>query len=511
MSTEHAVVIGSGMGGMAAAIRLRARGYAVTPLEANDQLGGRASTWTSEGFRFDAGPTVVTAPYLFDELFRLVGRDPNDYYEMQPVDPYYRVKFDDGNSFDYVGDEERILAQIEKLSPQDVDGYRRLAKHSEEIFDIGYMKLADVPFDTVGEMMRAAPDMIRLKNYRSVYGAVASYIKDPRLRQVFTFQPLLIGGNPFNCPSIYLLIHWLERKWGVWFPKGGMGALVAAMGRLMDEIGIEVKLNSPVEHIDVVDGKAKAVRLEGGSTINCDLVVSNADPAVVYTKLIDAKHRKKHTDRSVNRKRQSMSLFVAYFGAEGRWEDTAHHTILLGSRYKKLLHEVFNKRTLADDFSLYLHRPAWTDKSLDPEGGEGFYVLSPVPNQKSGINWAETAPEYMEKIMDYLDQGELPGIKAKLKTSFHIDPRHFEGPLRSKDGAAFGVEPILRQSAYFRFHNKSADVGGLYFCGANTHPGAGLPGVLCSAKVLDRVLPDPAHKLDIPPASRIVSATRASA
>ena len=410
-----------------------------------------------------------------------------------------------------MGDEERILSQIEKLSPQDVDGYRRLAKHSEEIFDIGYTQLADVPFDTIGEMMRAAPHMIRLKNYRSVYGAVASYIKDPRLRQVFTFQPLLIGGNPFNCPSIYLLIHWLERKWGVWFPKGGMGALVGAMGRLMDEIGVDVRLNSPVEHIDVVDGKAKSVRLADGSTMNCDLIVSNADPAVVYTKLIDAKHRKKHTDRSVNRKRQSMSLFVAYFGAEGSWKDTAHHTILLGPRYKELLKEVFHTKTLADDFSLYLHRPAWTDTSLDPEGGEGFYVLSPVPNQKSGINWEEKAPEYMERIMNYLDQGELPGIKENLKTSFHIDPRHFEGTLRSKDGAAFGVEPILRQSAYFRFHNKSPDVGGLYFCGANTHPGAGLPGVLCSAKVLDRVLPEPTQRLDIPEASRIISPDRLSA
>jgi phytoene desaturase len=500
MSTEHAVVVGAGMGGMAAAIRLRARGYRVTLLEANEQLGGRAATFHSEGFRFDGGPTVVTAPYLFDELFQLVGRDPKDYYEMQPVDPFYRVKFDDGEMFDYVGDEQRILSQIERLSPRDVDGYRRLAAHSQEIFDIGYTQLADVPFDTIGEMMRAAPHMIRLRNYRSVYGAVASYIKDPRLRQVFTFQPLLIGGNPFHCPSIYLLIHWLERKWGVWFPKGGMGALVQAMGRLMEEIGIDIRLNSPIEHIDVVNGKAKSVRLAGGQTVNADLVVSNADPSTVYTKFIDPQHRKKHTDRNVKRKKQSMSLFVAYFGAEGSWKDTAHHTILLGPRYKELLHDIFRKKVLSDDFSLYLHRPAWTDTSLDPQGGEGFYVLSPVPNQKSGIDWGEVGPAYMDKIMTYLDEGELPGIKANLKTSFYIDPRHFEGKLQSMDGAAFGVEPVLQQSAYFRYHNRSPDVEGLFFCGANTHPGAGLPGVLCSAKVLDRVLPTPAQKEPIPEA-----------
>ena len=500
MSQQTAIVIGSGLGGLAAAIRLRTKGYKTTLLEANEQLGGRASVFRRDGFVYDAGPTVVTAPHLFEELFRMAGRDPADYYEMLPVDPYYRVKFPDGSHFDYVGEEERILAQIAELSPRDVDGYRKLAAKSRDIFSVGYDQLVDVPFHELSTMLKAVPDMMRLGSYRSVYSMVGSYIHDERLRQVFTFQPLLIGGNPFDASSIYLLIHWLERKWGVWFPRGGTNAMVAAMGRLLEDIGVDVHLNAPVARIAVTNGSVSAVHTEDGRTFNADVVVSNADPSVVYTKLIAPEHRRYNTDRKVSGRRQSMSLFVAYFGSKKQYPETRHHTILMGPRYRGLLHDIFHKRVLADDFSLYLHRPGWTDPSLAPEGKDGFYVLSPVPNQKSGIDWEKQAEPYWNRILDALDQGELPGIKDNLEHSFHIDPRYFEGKLRSMDGAAFGIEPILLQSAWFRYHNKSPDVGGLFFVGASVHPGAGMPGVLQTAAVVDKLVPQAATPLALPAA-----------
>ncbi|TVQ94458.1 MAG: phytoene desaturase [Deltaproteobacteria bacterium] len=498
MTTQTAIVIGSGLGGLAAAIRLRTKGYRTILLEANEQLGGRASVFKRDGFTYDAGPTVVTAPHLFEELFRMAGRDPDDYYEMVPVDPYYRVEFPDGSHFDYVGEEERILAQIAEMSPGDVDGYRKLAQKSHDIFSVGYDELVDQPFHELGTMLRAVPDMMRLGSYRSVYSMVSSYIRDERLRQVFTFQPLLIGGNPFDASSIYLLIHWLERKWGVWFPKGGTNAMVAAMGRLLEDIGVEVHLNAPVERIAVTNGVVSAVHTEGGQTFDCDLIVSNADPSVVYTKLIAPEHRRVHTDRNVSRKRQSMSLFVAYFGSSKPYPDVRHHTIIMGPRYRGLLRDIFHKRVLADDFSLYLHRPGWTDPTLAPEGKDGFYVLSPVPNQKSGIDWSKEAEPYWQRILDSLEKSHLPGIKDNLEHSFHIDPRYFEGKLRSMDGAAFGIEPVLTQSAWFRYHNKSPDVGGLFFVGASVHPGAGMPGVLQTAAVVDKLVPTADDPLALP-------------
>jgi len=488
--SNRAVVIGAGFGGLAAAIRLRARGHEVTIVEATDQPGGRASVFKRDGFTFDAGPTVITAPYLIDELFELVGRNPRDYFQLAPVDPFYRIEFPDASTFDYVGDEERLLANIEAMSPRDVQGYRRMAAHIKEIFDIGYTELADQPFDKLSEMLRVVPDMIRLKSYRSVYGLVASYIEDPRLRQVFSFQPLLVGGNPFQTSSIYMLIHWLERKWGVHFALGGTTAIVDALVRLLDDLGVELRLNAPVSSIEVKDGRATAVHIEDGTSIPCDTIVCNADPSTVYTKLIDPSHRRRVTDRFVNRKKQSMSLFVTYFGTRKTYPDLAHHTIILSHRYKELLQDIFQRKVLAEDFSLYLHAPTRTDPSLAPEGHEAFYVLSPVPNQRSGIDWEREHQAYEDRILDFLDATHLPGLRENLVTSFSVDPRYFEGRLRSMDGAAFGIEPRLTQSAYFRYHNRSDDVGGLFFAGASTHPGAGVPGVLCGAKVLERVLPD---------------------
>jgi phytoene desaturase len=489
MSGRRAVVIGSGFGGLAAAIRLRARGYGVTVLEALDQPGGRARVFRRDGFTFDAGPTVITAPYLLEELFTLAGRRMRDYVELMPVDPFYRVMFHDGTHFDYVGDEERLLAQIHDFNPPDVDGYRRLAAHAERIFDVGYTQLADQPFDRAADMMRVIPAMMKLGSYRSVYGMVAHYIRDERLRQLLTFEPLLVGGNPFSTTSIYLLIHWLERKWGVHFARGGTTAIVQALVRLLEEQGAELRLNAPVEEIEVQGGRATGVRTEDGTVHAADVVVSNADPSYVYSRMVAPAHRRRHTDRAVRGKRQSMSLFVAYFGTRRQYPELKHHTILLGSRYRELLRDIFGRKVLADDFSLYLHAPTRSDPALAPPGHEAFYVLSPVPNNRSGIDWEREAEPYFDRIVDALEARLLPGLRENLVSPSFLTPFDFEHTLRSVDGAAFGPEPILTQSAYFRYHNRCSDVGGLYFVGAGTHPGGGVPGVLCSAKVLERVVP----------------------
>ncbi|MBN2799889.1 MAG: phytoene desaturase [Deltaproteobacteria bacterium] len=497
--TKPIVIIGAGYGGLAAAIRLRARGWPVHIVEAGPQPGGRGRVFQRDGHRFDAGPTVITAPYLLDELFALLGRRLEDYAELVPVDPFYRVRFSEGGHFDYVQDDERLLAQIEAFNPRDVDGYQRMVKHSRRIFEIGYQQLADVPFDSFTDMLRVAPDMLRLGNHRSVYGMVSSYIRDPRLRQVFTFQPLLIGGNPFNVSSIYLLIHWLERKWGVWFPKGGSYALIEAMVKLLGEVDVPVQLNAPVEEILVEGGRATGVRLADGTVIEASHVVSNADPTHTYKELIAPEHRRKHTDQRAGRVRQSMGLFVGYFGVEGDYNDTLrHHEILLGPRYKELLHDIFDRRVLADDFSLYLHNPSRTDPSLAPAGRSSFYVLSPVPNQRSGLDWSELGEAYFDKILGHLEDRLMPGLRGRITTRFHLTPRYFEESLRSPDGAGFGPEPTLTQSAWFRYHNRSEDVKSLFFVGAGTHPGAGVPGVITGAKVLDRIVPDPAERLDLP-------------
>jgi phytoene desaturase len=485
-------VIGSGFGGLAAAVRLRARGYEVSVLEALDQPGGRARVFRQDGFTFDAGPTVITAPYLLDELFALVGRESSEYFELMPVDPFYRILFHDGSTFDYVGDDERLFAEIAKFNPRDVDGYRRLVQHSRRIFEVGYEQLADRPFTRPADMLRVLPQMMRLGSHRSVYDVVSSYIRDDRLRQAFTFEPLLVGGDPFRTTSIYLLIHWLERKWGVHFARGGTTAIVSGLVRLLRDVGVEVRLNSAVSRIVVEQGRAQGVELESGEFVRADVVVSNADPSYVYGHMIEARHRRRHTARRLERVKQSMGLFVAYFGTAVQYPELKHHTIVLGPRYRGLLDDIFRRRVLADDFSLYLHAPTRSDAALAPAGHEAFYVLSPVPNNRSGIDWNAVAPEYMERILESLEERLLPAVRRNVVTQRLLTPRDFEQDLRSVDGSAFGPEPVLTQSAYFRYHNVSEDVAGLYFVGAGTHPGGGVPGVLNSARVLDRIVPEPA-------------------
>jgi phytoene desaturase len=495
---SRAVVIGAGFGGLAAAVRLRARGYEVTLLEALDQPGGRARVFAQDGFSFDAGPTVITAPYLFDELFALVGRDARDYFELVPVDPFYRILFHDGGSFDFVGDEERLLAQIAQMSPRDVDGYRRLAAKAKAIFDVGYTKLADQPFHRASRMAAVLPSMMQLESFRSVYAMVSRYIRDERLRQVFTFEPLLVGGNPFRTTSIYLLIHWLERQWGVYYARGGTGAIVRALVTLLEELDVDVRMNEPVAEIVVERGRAVGVVTSSGQRIAADIVVANGDPSKIYADLVDAKNRSKHTDRAISRVKQSMSLFVGYFRTSRQYTDLAHHTVIMGPRYEGLLDDIFRRRVLADDFSLYLHAPTRSDPSMAPAGHDAFYVLAPVPNNRGGVDWSARGDEYFDRILAELERRVIPGARASMVTSLRMTPHDFEHTLRSRDGAAFGPEPLLTQSAWFRYHNRSPDVDRLYFVGAGTHPGAGVPGVLNSAKVLDRVVPPAATRVAEP-------------
>lgn len=488
-SPRHAVVIGSGFGGLAAAVRLGARGYAVTVLERLDAPGGRAIVREREGFTFDSGPTVITAPWLFEELWELCGKKLADDVDLRPVSPFYRIRFDDGVLFDYTGDASAMRREIEKLSPGDVEGYERFLAASRDIFQIGFEELADKPFGTWMDMARILPDMMRLRSFRSVYSMVSSYVKDERLRQVFSFHPLLVGGNPFTTTSIYTLIAFLERKWGVHFPIGGTGALVRGLVNLIEGQGGKVRCNAPVERILVEGKRAVGVRLENGEVIWADVVVSNADSAWTYRHLVAPEHRRKWTDRRVESMRYSMGLFVWYFGTKRKYEDVAHHTILLGPRYEGLLVDIFDKKRLAADFSLYLHRPTATDPSMAPPGCDAFYVLSPVPHLESGTDWAREAEPYRQKIARYLQSTILPGLEDSIAVSEVLTPRGFQDGLSSFRGAAFGMEPVLWQSAYFRPHNQSEDIEGLYLVGAGTHPGAGVPGVLSSARVLDKLVP----------------------
>jgi phytoene desaturase len=488
-SPPHAVIIGSGFGGLAAAVRLGARGYRVTVLERLDAPGGRAYVRRRGGFVFDSGPTVITAPFLFEELWALAGKRLADDVDLRPVDPFYRIRFDDGSSFEYTGDPARMRAEVARLAPGDVEGYERFVRASEDIFRVGFEQLAHVPFGTWTDMARVVPAMIRLGSFRSVYAMVASHVRDDRLRQVLSFHPLLVGGNPFSTTSIYTLIAFLERRWGVHFPIGGTGALVDGLVRLVEGQGGLVRCNASVDEVRVERGRATGVRLASGEVIDADVVVSNADAAWTYRHLVPGAARRKWTDARIDRARYSMGLFVWYFGVKRLYPDVAHHTILLGPRYRGLLDDIFFQKTLAEDFSLYLHRPTATDPALAPPGCEAFYVLSPVPHLGSGTDWAAQAEPYRRAIQARLEETVLPGLGEALVVSEVTTPQHFADDLLAFRGAAFGMEPVLTQSAYFRPHNRSEDVEGLYLVGAGTHPGAGVPGVLSSARVLDGLVP----------------------
>jgi phytoene desaturase len=459
-------------------------------LEQLDAPGGRAYVYRQDGFTFDAGPTIVTAPFVLEDLWRLCGKEMSGDIDLRPVSPFYRIRFHDGASFDYVGDQASMEREIARFSPDDVAGYRRFMRTSETIFKIGFEQLGHVPFGSFVDMVRIAPDLIRLQGYRTVHSLVASYVKNPRLRQVLSFHPLLIGGNPFTATSVYCLIAHLERRWGVHFAMGGTGTLVDGLVRLIEGQGGIVRCGEEVSEITVRHRAATGVRLTSGECISADIVVSNADSAWTYRHLLPAAVRRRWSNRRIERARYSMSLFVWYFGTNRKYPGVPHHTILLGPRYRDLLADIFERRVLAPDFSLYLHRPTATDPSLAPEGCDAFYVLSPVPHLESGVNWSAQSEIYRKSIERYLDQTLLPDLARHVVTSRMLTPQDFQDELNSFRGAAFGLEPVLSQSAWFRPHNKSEEVDRLYLVGAGTHPGAGLPGVLSSARILDSIVPD---------------------
>lgn len=488
-SRPHAVVIGSGFGGLAAAIRLGARGYRVTVLERLAYPGGRAGVLLQDGFTFDRGPTIVTAPFLFDELWQLCGKRRADHVDLRAMDPFYRIRFDDGDEIACGADDVAMRREVLRVSPDDLAGYEAFLLKAREICRIGFEQLGDQPFGSPMDMLRIAPDLLRLQGYRSVHGLVARYVRSPKLRVMLSFHPLLIGGNPFRAPAIYCLIPDLERRWGVHYPMGGVGRLVQGLVDLIRGQGGTVRHGANVARIVTRDGRARGVMLDDGRTIPAEIVVSNADAAWTYGRLVDPSERRRWGAGRIGRARYSMGLFVWYFGTRRRYDAVGHHTILLGPRYRELLRDIFDRKRLSDDFSIYLHRPTATDPSVAPAGCDAFYALCPVPNLDGGTDWGVEGERRREAVMRRLSQTVLPGLERDIVTSSFVTPLHFRDDLQSVKGAGFGLEPVLTQSAWFRPHNRSETIAGLYLVGAGTHPGAGLPGVLSSARILDKVVP----------------------
>ncbi len=485
-----AIVIGAGFGGLAAAARLCRRGYQVTVLERLDQPGGRARMFRQDGFSFDAGPTIITAPFIFEELWEFCGGKLSDDVTLVPMDPFYRLLFDDGSTFDASADPVKMETEIAKLSPDDVEGYRRFFERSKTLYEIGFEDMGTIPYSSVMDLIKSVPDIVRLQGYRSIHSLVTSYIKDERIRIALSFHPLFIGGNPFSASAIYGLIAYLERTFGVHYAMGGTHTIAQGMVKLIERQGGMIRYGTDVSEITLEGQKATGVRLASGEVLPADIVVSNADSAWTYRNLLPNSARGKWSNAKLDRSRYSMSLFVWYFGTKRRFDDVPHHTIVLGPRYKELLKDIFDKKHLAEDFSLYLHRPSATDPSVAPEGCDAFYVLAPVPHLGSGTDWESKAESYRQQISKRLSETLMPGLEDEIITSKIMTPVDFRDDLNSIHGAAFGLEPILLQSAYFRPHNKSEDIENLFLVGAGTHPGAGLPGVVTSARILDQVIPN---------------------
>lgn len=484
------IIIGAGFGGLAAAVRLAARGHTVEIYEKQDKPGGKAYVLEVDGFRFDTGPTVITAPFLFDDLWRAAGRRREDYFELRPCDPFYRIYDHTGRWFDHNADEAAVLRQIERISPPDVDGYRRFLASTRPIFQKGFVELADQPFLRFGDMLRVAPDLARLRSFESVYRYVSRYLQDDFLRRCFSFHPLFIGGNPFHASSIYAMVHYLEREWGVYYAVGGTGAIVAALVRLLCELGVAIHLNAEVRELIVEGRRIAGVALADGTVRRADVVVSNADVAHTYADLIEPRHRRHFTDRRLRAMRHSMSLVVLYLGTRRTYHDPrlVRHNIIFGPRYRELLDDIFARKRVADDFSLYLHMPARDQPEVAPPGCDAFYVLSPVPNLASQADWAILARPYRDMLVRFLEERFLPELSQHIVVERMMDPRDFQRRQNSYLGAAFALEPTLLQSAWFRPHNRSEEFENLYFVGAGTHPGAGIPGVLSSAVILERLV-----------------------
>ncbi|MEL6751502.1 MAG: phytoene desaturase, partial [Pseudomonadota bacterium] len=482
-------VIGSGFGGLAAAVRLGARGYRVTVVEKLDQPGGRARVFKQDGYTFDAGPTIITAPFVLDELWNLCGKKLADHVPLKRMDPFYRIRFDDGTYFACNDSAEDMRAQIAKFEPDDVPGYERFMADSKANYEVGFEKLGDKSFGSLWKMVKFVPWLAARRADRSVFSHVAGYIKNSKLRIALSFHPLFVGGNPLRVTSIYSLIAYMEREFGVHYAWGGTGSLVRGMVDLIEGQGGAVRLNAPVARLMIEDETAKGVVLESGEEIAADIVVSNADVTWTYDNLLPGRKAKRWSKKKLAKTKLSMSLFVWYFGTDKQFDDVDHHTILMGPRYKELLRDIFDRKVLADDFSLYLYRPSASDPSVAPEGCDAFYVLAPVPHLEGGVNWSEHSETYRAKIQKHLEDTIMPGLGDHVVTSRLMTPDDFVSDLNAPHGAAFGPEPIITQSAWFRPHNQSEEVANFYLVGAGTHPGAGVPSVITSAKVLDEIVP----------------------
>ena len=482
------LVIGSGFGGIAAALRLRAKGHEVTLVEKHKDLGGRARVFNKNGFIFDGGPTVITAPYLINELFELFNKKSENYINLKPLKTWYRFIFEDGTKFDYSGDEDLMKRQIGTINKDDIKGYEQLVNFTKKIFDKGFTELSDVPFNKPMSMAKQLPALLKLKSYRSVYSLVSSYVKNEKLRRMLSMHPLLVGGNPFTTTSIYGLILYLEKKWGIHYSMGGTGNIINALEKLMEEENIKIIKGHEATKILSINNKISGVKLDNQKEISIDNVVCNADPPSVYERLIENKKTSSLFEWKKNRMQYSMGLFVYYFGTKKTYDDVEHHTIKFGEKYKEHLDDIFNKKKLNTDISYYLHRPSATDKSMAPEGNDCFYVLVPVPNNQSKIDWSIEGEKMKNLVVSKMEKDLMPNLRENIIQDFYLTPDYFEKELNTKYGSGFSIQPKFSQSAYFRFHNKSEIYDGLYFVGAGTHPGAGIPGVLSSAKVLDKIL-----------------------
>jgi phytoene desaturase len=481
---KTAIVIGAGFGGLALGMRLQSAGVKTTIIEARDKPGGRGYHWNRQGFVFDAGPTVITDPPCLEELWSISGAKLSDDVDLMPVKPFYRLNWPDGTQYDYSNDEAELREEIRKLSPDDVAGYEKFQEYSKGVEKEGYQKLGSVAFLNFASMIKAAPALMKYQAWRSVYSIASKYVKNEKLRQALSFQTLLVGGNPMNTSAIYALIHTIEKRGGVWFARGGTNQLVAGMVRHFERMGGELRLSSPVAKIATQGNRATGVELASGDTLSADAVGTNGDVLHTYSKLLAEHPRGKAAAKSLKRKRWSPSLFVVHFGVKGHYPDIAHHSILFGPRYKGLLDDIYKNGVVPDDFSLYLHHPSITDPKMAPEGYSTFYVLAPVAHLGKGkTDWdGPFGEQFRNAILDEVERRVLPGLKENLATCFHYAPTDFGRDLNAHLGSAFSLEPVLWQSAFFRTHNRDDKINNLYFVGAGTHPGAGIPGVVGSAK-----------------------------
>ena len=480
------VVVGSGFGGIASALRMRALGYDVTVIEKLNVIGGRAQVFRVNGFKHDAGPTVITAPFMFDDLFKLFGENRKKYLNFVALDPWYRFYFHDNTYFDYCKNIDDTKKEISKFSLSDADGYEKLLNISKEIFDIGFSRLADKPFTSFFTMIKQIPDLLKLKSYLTVSQLVKKYLKHPKIQSAFCIHPLLVGGNPFSTTSIYALIHYLERNWGVYFCMGGTGKIILELNKLMKRQKIKIKLSNDVTKVNLENNRIISIECKSGEKYQCDKLIFNGDPPTFYEEILRTKKRKKFLPEIMTK--YSMGLYVLFFGTKTQYSTVAHHTVWMGKRFKGLLTDIYEKKILAEDFSLYIHRPTATDKSFAPKNCDSFYVLCPVPNLQGKINWGKEGPVLKNRIIQSLEKTILPELSRYICDEFYMTPEDFKNDYRSKHGAGFSIAPIFSQSAWFRYHNKDPHIENLYFSSSGAHPGAGIPGVLSSAKVVENII-----------------------